>query len=254
MSLIRQGRSPSRRPTRLLLIALILPALTGAGVADLNESGKAAYARGDYSAAERLFSQALKEAPEEPVLHYHRGVALMRLGRWREAAAAFETALRLSPSPDITAAAKEGIHALAPLLAERGAAPATRTRDESVITLRRLGGNWVTDVRLNESRTATFLVDTGASVCLISPDLARELDIQPDREASPVSLQTISGRTSGPVVRISSIRVGEAEAEDVPAVIHSLGPSMDGILGNTFLSRFRVTLDPQRGLLHLTPR
>jgi hypothetical protein len=33
-----------------------------------------------------------------------------------------------------------------------------------------------------------------------------------------------------------------------------VGPSMDGILGNTFLSRFTVTLDPERGLLRLSSR
>jgi len=56
------------------------------------------------------------------------------------------------------------------------------------------------------------------------------------------------------VVTIPSLRVGEVEAQDVLAVVHDVGPSMDGILGNTFLSRFTVTLDPERGLLRLTSR
>ena len=62
---------------------------TGAGAAgsDLNEAGKAAYERGDYDAAERLFKQAVTREPRDPLLHYHRGVALMRLSRWREASA-----------------------------------------------------------------------------------------------------------------------------------------------------------------------
>jgi predicted aspartyl protease len=67
-------------------------------------------------------------------------------------------------------------------------------------------------------------------------------------------LQTISGLTSGHVVTIPSLRVGEVEAQDVVAVVHDVGPSMDGILGNTFLSRFTVTLDPERGLLRLSAR
>jgi hypothetical protein len=29
---------------------------------------------------------------------------------------------------------------------------------------------------------------------------------------------------------------------------------MDGILGNTFLARFTVTLDPARGVLRLVPK
>ena len=234
------------------LIGLILFGSVAATLSDLNEAGKAAYARGDFAAAERLFSQALTQAPDEPLLHYHRGIALMRLSRWREASTAFEAALRLSPPPDVALRAREGLRSLAPLLHE----PATRkaTPDETAVTLRQVGGNWFAQVRLNNSRTAHFLVDTGATTCVISPDLASALEIQPDRQSRPVPLQTLSGLTSGHVVTIPSLRVGNVEVQDVVAVVHVVGPSMDGILGNTFLSRFTVTLDPERGLLRLTSR
>ena len=252
MSSMTRGGVTARRVPGLLILTLTLAVTTGAGVADLNEAGKTAYARGEYATAERLFSQALTQAPQEPLLHYHRGVALMRLGRWREARTAFEATLRLNPPPDVTSAAQEGLRTLAPLLAERTASPVTR--DESVVALRRVGGNWVADVRVNDSRTATFLVDTGAAVCLISPDLADALGIRPDHESQSAALQTIAGRSSGPVVRISSLRVGDAEAANVIAVIHPAGSPIEGILGNTFLSRFTVILDPRRGTLHLQPR
>lgn len=243
----------NRRPALLLpLLGLILLGSVAATVSDLNETGKAAYAKGDFATAERLFSQALVQAPDEPLLHYHRGIALMRLSRWREASTAFEAALRLNPSRDVALAAREGLRSLAPFLRE----PATvrATPEDTAVTLRRVGGNWFAQVRLNNSRTALFLVDTGAATCVISPDLASALDIQPDRRSKPVPLQTISGLTSGHLVTIPSLRVGNAEAEDVIAVVHPVGPSMDGILGNTFLSRFTVTLDPERGLLRLSSR
>ena len=234
------------------LLGLILFGSVAATVSDLNEAGKAAYAKGDFATAERLFSQALVQAPDEPLLHYHRGIALMRLSRWWEATTAFEAALRLNPPRDVALPAREGLRSLAPLLRE----PATRraTPDDTAVTLRRVGGNWLAQVRLNNSRTAQFLVDTGATTCVISPDLASALEIQPDRRSKPVPLQTLSGLTSGHIVTIPSLRVGDVEAEDVIAVVHPVGPSMDGILGNTFLSRFTVTLDPERGLLRLISR
>ena len=126
--------------------------------------------------------------------------------------------------------------------------------NETAVTLQRVGGNWFAQVRLNDSRTARFLVDTGASTCVISPGLASALDIRPDRRAEPVPLQTIAGLTVGRVVKIPSLRVGDVEAQDVVAVVHPVDPSMDGILGNTFLSQFTVTLDPERGLLRLSSR
>jgi clan AA aspartic protease (TIGR02281 family) len=241
------------RPALLLpLLGLILAGSVAATVSGLNEAGKAAYAKGDYTAAERLFSQALAQAPDEPLLHYHQGITLMRLSRWREASAAFEAALRLNPPEDVAAAAREGIRSLGPLLrqpAARGPAP-----DETTVTLQRIGGNWFAQVRLNDARTARFLVDTGASTCVISPGLATALDIHPDRQAQPVPLETISGLTRGHLVTIPSLRVGDVEAQGVIAVVHPLGPSMDGILGNTFLSRFTMTLDSERGVLRLSSR
>ena len=242
----------SRRALLLPLLGLILAGSVAATVSGLNEAGKAAYAKGDYTAAERLFGQALAQAPEEPLLHYHQGITLMRLSRWREASAAFEAALRLNPPEDVAAAAREGLRSLAPLLrqpAARGPAP-----DETTVTLQRIGGNWFAQVRLNDARTARFLVDTGASTCVISPGLATALDIHPDRQAQPVPLETISGLTRGHLVTIPSLRVGDVEAQGVLAVVHPLGPSMDGILGNTFLSRFTMTLDSERGVLRLSSR
>jgi clan AA aspartic protease (TIGR02281 family) len=236
----------------LLALAFVDPAHAARSVADLNEAGKAAYSRGDFAAAERLFNQAIAEAPEEPLLHYHRGITLMRLSRWAEAAAALQSALRLDPPADVAAAARAGLRTLDPLL--NRPAPRAARSDETTVTLQRLGGNWLARVRLNDSRTARFLVDTGASTCVISPTLAAALDIRPDRQAKPVPLQTISGLTQGQPVKIPSLRVGDVEAEDVIAVVHPLGSSMDGILGNTFLARFTVTLDPARGVLRLVPK
>lgn len=241
------------RPALLLpLLGLILVGSVAATVSGLNEAGKAAYAKGDYTAAERLFSQALAQAPDEPLLHYHQGITLMRLSRWREASATFEATLRLNPPEDVAAAAREGIRSLGPLLRQPAArGPAT---EETTVTLQRIGGNWFAQVRLNDARTARFLVDTGASTCVISPGLATALDIHPDRQAQPVPLETISGLTRGHVVTIPSLRVGDVEAQGVIAVVHPLGPSMDGILGNTFLSRFTMTLDSERGVLRLSAR
>ena len=55
-------------------------------------------------------------------------------------------------------------------------------------------------------------------------------------------------------VTLASISVGDAEVEDVAAVIHSIGPGIDGLLGKPFLNSFTVTLDPDRGVLLLRPR
>jgi clan AA aspartic protease (TIGR02281 family) len=235
----------------LLLLAFVVDA-GAAGSDDLNDAGKAAYSRGDYLTAERLFDLAVAQAPHDPLLHYHRGVTLMRLSRWREATAAFEAVLRLNPPAELAASARQGIRSVAPLVRE--AAPQRARGEETLVPMRRIRGNWIAETRLNDAHTAHFVVDTGASLCVVSPEVAADLGLRPGPHAEMVPMQVVGGVTSGPRVTLSSIRVGDAEVEDVAAVIHAIGPGIDGLLGNSFLGRFTVTLEPDKGTLVLRPR
>ncbi len=232
--------------------ALVMLTGIGAAPSDLNAAGAAAYARGDFAAAERLFGQAIAQAPDDPLLHYQRAVALIRLERWREAAREHEAVLRLGPSTALAGASREALRGLAPVLRE--APPKRRTVGDDAIPLRRSRMGWLAEVMLNDSQPAWFLVDTGASVTVISPRLARALAIPPVAEGAVVELRTLSGSTRGAVVSIASLRVGDVEAARVPAVVHETPGEFEGILGNTFLARYVVTLDPTRGVLTLRPR
>ena len=252
---------------RLLALAAVLLACAGGNWADLNEAGKAAYARGEYAGAERLFREALVAAPAEPEVHYHHGVALTHLHRWAEAAAAYEKALALRPAPSLAAAVRQGLRSVEPMtrrrasapLPEAGVAPPPRPRPRRIelppdtVRVRRHGGNWFVEVTLNDVHQAAFLVDTGASACAITPELAEAIGIVPDPDEPPVLVRGVTGSTWGRRVRIPSIRVGDIEARDVIAFVIAL-PGMQGILGNTFLSRYTATLDPGQGLLTLQPR
>lgn len=251
----------------LLALAAVLLACAGGGWADLNKAGKAAYARGEYPEAERLFRQAVAAAPDEPEVHYHHGVALTHLHRWAEAAAAYEKALTLRPPAALGAAARQGLRSVEPMtrprasapLPEAGVAPPPRPRPRRVelppetVRVRRHGGNWFVEVTLNDMHQATFLVDTGASACAITPEMAEALGIVLDPDVPPVLVRGVTGSTWGRRVTIPSIRVGETEARDVIAFVIPL-PGLQGILGNTFLSRYTTTLDPGQALLTLQPR
>jgi len=240
---------PDRR--LLLLLPLLLAALLGAGPADLNEAGRSAYQRGDYTEAERLFSQGLLRAPNDPLLHYHRGAALTRLGRIREATTAYETALRLDPPPAVAAAAREGLRAIGAL-----GAPSRprRPADETIIALTRVPGGWLTEVVINGAWTGPLLLDTGASVTLVSPTVARAAGVSIGPDTPMVEVQGIAGRTRGHIVTLSSIQIGDIEARGVRAVVAELPMGLHGLLGNSFLARYTFTLDPREGALRLQPR
>jgi hypothetical protein len=50
---------------------------------------------------------------------------------------------------------------------------------------------------------------------------------------------------------LKSIRVGEAEVENVDVLIHNLPSNAAGLLGNSFLNKFRVVLDSAQGKMTL---
>jgi clan AA aspartic protease (TIGR02281 family) len=241
---VARGRS-------LLVLPVLLVTLLGAGPGDLNEAGKSAYQRGDYAEAERLFSQALARTPNDPLLQYHRGAALTKLGRIREASAAYETALRLDPSPAVAAAARDGLRAIGAL----GAPPRPRRpAEETIIALTRVPGGWLTEAVINGAWTGPLLLDTGASVTLISPAVARAVGLTFGPDTPMGEVQGIAGRTRGPIVILTSIQVGEIEARGVRAVVVELPEGLQGLLGNSFLARYTFTLDPREGALRLRPR
>jgi predicted aspartyl protease len=121
---------------------------------------------------------------------------------------------------------------------------------ETVVALEEARGVWIVPVLLNGARPARFLLDTGSSVTLVSPLVGAEV-LGWVSSGETIELQTLSGLTRGALGRLPSLRIGAAELQDVPIVLHDPGPGIDGILGNTVLARYRLTVDADRKLLHL---
>jgi predicted aspartyl protease len=198
----------------------------------------------DYLEAMQLWSQAAALQPSEPTFHYYRGTALARLGLKVSAIDAFQMALLLDPPARL---ARLVLQEMA-RLNQSGV-----TVQETTVPLEHGLGVWIARVVVNDSRTGRFLVDTGSSVTVLSPTLAADVGIAGGAASTPVELQTLGGRTAGPPAIVGSLRVGSLELRDAPVVLHDPGPGLDGILGNTFLSRYQVTVDADRRQLHLRP-
>lgn len=122
---------------------------------------------------------------------------------------------------------------------------------ETTVPLEQALGVWMTRVVLNGARAARFLVDTGSSVTVVSPRLATDLGLPVGGGGPSVELHTLGGRIAGPSAVLASLRVGDLEERDAPVVLHDPGAGLDGILGNAFLGRYRVTLDATRRQLQL---
>jgi clan AA aspartic protease (TIGR02281 family) len=92
----------------------------------------------------------------------------------------------------------------------------------------------------------TFIMDTGATFVSMNRAFAEKAKVQIDRE-STVKLHTANGDVDGKRGHAATIQVRSLLAKDVVVVVQSgpFGPGVDGLLGLSFLSRFKVSIDPQ---------
>jgi clan AA aspartic protease (TIGR02281 family) len=110
---------------------------------------------------------------------------------------------------------------------------------------------WFAEVVLNNKLTRYLVVDTGASFTLISRRVANDLGIVIDESTPSIPASTVSGLILTPLVTLSSIRVGKAEIEDVDVAVYNMPSGNDGLLGNSFLNKFRVMIDSVNGKMTL---
>lgn len=109
---------------------------------------------------------------------------------------------------------------------------------------------WMVHATVNGVVDGLFLLDTGASVCVLSPGTAQRLSLPPT--GGEMQLQTANGVVKAPLVRLRSVEVGGSKARDVQAVVHpALGPPLDGIIGLSYLNNFSYAIDPRRRVLKL---
>jgi clan AA aspartic protease (TIGR02281 family) len=124
------------------------------------------------------------------------------------------------------------------------------------IPIERRGGEYVVPVRVNQTITLPFILDTGATELVIPVDVALTLMragaltrsdlISPGRYTMANGSEEIQDR-----VIIREVQVGDHTATDVPASVSSVASSP--LLGESFLSKFgTVTIDYNRLVLILS--
>jgi len=129
---------------------------------------------------------------------------------------------------------------------ERRTAPVAPKASESEgieVALLRKHELMLAEVLLNERVKRYFIIDTGASFTLINRQTARELEITVDGSTPFIPIFTASDMILAPMVTLRSVRVGTAEVENVDVLIHNMPTDTAGLLGNSFLNRFKVVLD-----------
>jgi len=128
------------------------------------------------------------------------------------------------------------------------------------VPIQRAGPLYLVPVVLNGNHTATFLLDTGASVTSVTPDLLRRAGLELPSSPLKTKMQLLAGREMEvPWLRLKSISVGLARIDTLSVAVVDVSPlytpekprMVDGILGTSFLGRFTMTIDPRAGTLTL---
>ncbi|MGH7355556.1 MAG: retropepsin-like aspartic protease family protein [Candidatus Rokuibacteriota bacterium] len=109
------------------------------------------------------------------------------------------------------------------------------------------GNAMVVSASVNGTAEARLMVDTGASLTTVSPAVAQRAGIKSDPPPRTEIITVVGGRTmTVPIVRVQSLRVGNAVVDDMEIGVFDALPSSknaDGLLGNDFLRRFRFSID-----------
>jgi aspartyl protease family protein len=116
---------------------------------------------------------------------------------------------------------------------------------------RRQHGVPVVDVTFNRRQKFEMLVDSGASLTVITRPMARALGITSEHLVGNITVSTANGVTEMPLAYVNSIEVGGLTISQVEVAIS--GPDMDmGLLGQDFLQHHDVVLRQDR--IHFRPR
>jgi clan AA aspartic protease (TIGR02281 family) len=130
-------------------------------------------------------------------------------------------------------------------------------KKDIIIPLKKMGGSLIVQVMLNKERTAQLIVDTGASLTVLSTTIALDLGILGTTDNELLTVNTAGGSVQVNVNYLSSINIGNASAENIAVAIHDLPDipeQIEGLLGMSFLKHFLITLDAEHARLILRPK
>lgn len=98
-------------------------------------------------------------------------------------------------------------------------------------------GHFLPDGHIN-GKSVKFMVDTGATTVALGAAEARRIDLKFEH-GQRVQINTANGMSTGYLIRLGSVRVGDVVAYDVDAVVSPQAMPFV-LLGNSFLNRFQL--------------
>jgi len=123
--------------------------------------------------------------------------------------------------------------------------------DIAGIPLTRIGHNFLVDASSSNNTHLQLLIDTGASITILTPDVLQQGLHYQDTGKTRV-FATANGTVRAPIYILESLNVGDWQVEQLEVGVLEL-KGMDGLLGMNFLKHFRFFIDQHAYRLRLSP-
>jgi aspartyl protease family protein len=128
--------------------------------------------------------------------------------------------------------------------------PVTVTASGDLVIPRARDGHFYADGSVN-GHPVRFLVDTGASMVVVSEALAQSAGLQ---GGQPTVFRTANGQLNGRVVGNVPVAIGPASVSGLRVGVGLLGDDSNrALLGQNFLSKFNIELSGERMVLRQKP-
>jgi len=103
-------------------------------------------------------------------------------------------------------------------------------------------GNFIVDTTINGKVKVKLMLDTGASLMSLSPEVCRKLGIKETPSLPAIQMQTANGISQNKLIALDKVKIGDAEVDLVEASIGKKMLGIGGLLGMSFLSNFQWKL------------
>jgi clan AA aspartic protease (TIGR02281 family) len=170
--------------------------------------------------------------------------AYEKLGQFCDAVLPIETWVALNPARNDTSQTR----AIIADYTAKGHCQPTTQGGEEVFKVARQGSLVKLPVSINGVQ-GNFVLDTGATFVSLTASFAQKAKAAID-QTSNVRIHTANGVTDGKQGRAATVQLRSLSAKDVPIVVQedakaAYGDGVDGLLGMSFLSHFKVSVDAQ---------
>ena len=169
--------------------------------------------------------------------------------------AARRSLLLVSQDHDVGAQAQAMLSEFTIALAEmHDTEPQVSTAEVVGIPLHRSGNHFIVDARPAHGSSIRLLIDTGASMTILNPDVLEQHGIGYQNTGRRGVFNTANGPVQAPIYKLDSLLVGDWQVNQLEIAVLDLSShsNIDGLLGMNFLRHFQFFIDQNEALLRLS--